>query len=151
MRSLIAAVALSTALSTLSAPFAVGEESTMPISVTVNMARVLRISEPAATIIIGNPAIADVVIQDPQTLVLTGKGFGQTNLIVLDAAGEPIADTLLEVVTQTADNITVFQGREPTTLACNPTCKPTIMVGDSTNFTSNAIASSLLVQNATGQ
>ncbi|MHB1102361.1 MAG: pilus assembly protein N-terminal domain-containing protein, partial [Devosia sp.] len=44
-----------------------------PISVKVNMARILRINTPAATVIIGNPGVADVTIQDPQTLVLTGK------------------------------------------------------------------------------
>ena len=55
-----------------------------PVSVQVNMARILRISAPAATVIIGNPGVADVTIQDPQTLILTGKSYGQTNLIVLE-------------------------------------------------------------------
>src|SRR5690606_18686027 len=74
-----------------------------PISVKVNMARILRINSPAATVIIGNPGVADVTIQDPQTLVLTGKSYGQTNLIVLDDLGNPIADTLVEVVQAQAD------------------------------------------------
>src|SRR5690606_19109308 len=34
-----------------------------PISVKVNMARILRINAPAATVIIGNPGVADVTIQ----------------------------------------------------------------------------------------
>src|SRR6201747_2236885 len=74
------------------------DEANAPISVKVNMARILRISAPAATVIVGNPGVADVTIQDPQTLVLTGKSYGETNLIVLDAKGNPIADTLVEVV-----------------------------------------------------
>ena len=37
-----------------------------------DQAKLLRISAPAHTVIIGNPGIADVTIQDPQTLVLTG-------------------------------------------------------------------------------
>lgn len=69
-----------------------------PVSVKVNMARILRINAPASTVIIGNPAIADVTIQDPQTLVLTGKAYGTTNLIVLDNRGSPIADTMVEVI-----------------------------------------------------
>ena len=40
-------------------------ETTDPISVKVNMARILRISAPAATVIIGNPGVADITIQDP--------------------------------------------------------------------------------------
>ena len=119
-----------------------------PISVKVNMARILRISSPAATVIIGNPGVADVTIQDPQTLVLTGKSYGQTNLIVLDDIGNPIADTLVQVVQAQADLVTVFMGDARTTLSCAPVCQPTIMLGDDTGFTSAAVASSGIVESA---
>lgn len=120
-----------------------------PIQVNVNMARVLRISAPAATVIVGNPGIADVTIQDPQTLVLTGKSYGQTNLIVLDSFGEPIADTLLDVVQMQAGVTTVYQGQLRTTLACAPVCQPVIMMGDDTTFTTQTLASSQIVKSAT--
>jgi hypothetical protein len=119
-----------------------------PISVKVNMARILRINAPAATVIVGNPGVADVTIQDPQTLVLTGKSYGQTNMIVLDDAGDPIADTLIEVVQAQADLVTVYLGGARTTLACSPVCQPTIMLGDDPAFSSEAIASSDLVESA---
>jgi Flp pilus assembly secretin CpaC len=119
-----------------------------PISVKVNMARILRISAPAATVIIGNPGVADVTIQDPQTLVLTGKSFGQTNLIVLDNLGNPIADTLVEVIQAQADLITVYQGNARNTLVCSPTCQPTIMLGDDPNFTATTLASSNILEQA---
>jgi Flp pilus assembly secretin CpaC len=117
-----------------------------PISVKVNMARILRISAPAATVIVGNPGVADVTIQDPQTLVLTGKSFGQTNLIVLDSQGNPIADTLVEVIQAQADLITVYQGNARNTLVCSPTCQPTIMLGDDPNFTATSVASSNILE-----
>jgi Flp pilus assembly protein, secretin CpaC len=116
-----------------------------PITVNANMARVLRLSAPAATVIVGNPGIADVTIQDPQTLILTGKNYGQTNLIVMDAAGTPVADTLIEVVQLQAGAMTVFQGMERTTVVCAPVCQPTVMLGDAPSYTSNAIASSRLI------
>jgi Flp pilus assembly secretin CpaC len=119
-----------------------------PISVNVNMARILRLSGPAATVIVGNPGIADVTIQDPRTLILTGKAYGQTNLIVLDASGEPVADTLVEVVQMQASTVTVFQGANRTSLACSPVCQSTVMLGDSTDFLSTTISSSRLVQSA---
>ena len=119
-----------------------------PISVKVNMARILRINAPAATVIIGNPGVADVTIQDPQTLVLTGKSYGQTNLIVLDDIGNPIADTLVEVVQAQADLVTVYLGNARTTLTCAPVCQPTIMLGDDPSFSSSAVASSNLVEGA---
>jgi Flp pilus assembly secretin CpaC len=117
-----------------------------PINVNVNMARILRINTAAATVIVGNPGVADVTIQDPQTLILTGKSFGQTNLIVLDSAGNPIADTLIEVVQMQAGIVTVYQGQARTSLACAPVCQSVVMMGDDTNYSSQTIASSQLVQ-----
>ena len=120
------------------------------VMVNVNMARILRINSPAATVIIGNPGIADVTIQDPKTLILTGKAYGQTNLIILDAVGNPIADTLIDVVRQEADLMTVYQGSARTTMVCNPECQPTPMLGDDPGYTSEAIASSSLISTAAG-
>ena len=117
-----------------------------PINVNVNMARILRINASAATVIVGNPGIADVTIQDPKTLILTGKSFGQTNLIVLDNAGNPIADTMIEVVQMQAGVTTVYQGQARTSLACAPVCQNVIMMGDDPNFSGQAVASSSLVQ-----
>lgn len=132
----------------LAAPVAAQAETTAPISVKVNMARILRISAPAATVIIGNPGVADVTIQDPQTLVLTGKSYGETNLIVLDNMGNPVADTMIDVVQGTSDNVTVYMGAARTTLACNPICQPTIMLGDDAAFSNSAYASSTLLETA---
>jgi Flp pilus assembly secretin CpaC len=120
-----------------------------PITVKVNMARILRINSPAATVVIGNPGVADVTIQDPQTLVLTGKTYGQTNIIVLDSAGNPIADTLVEVVQSQADLVTVFNAGARSTIACAPACAPSIIVGDDPEYTSNVVKSLGLVQGAT--
>jgi len=118
------------------------------VSVQVNMARLLRISSPAETVIIGNPGIADVTIQDAKTLILTGRSYGTTNLIVLDGAGNPIVDTMIEVVQRQGGIVTVFQGSARTTLACAPECQPIIMLGDNTDYTNDVIRSSGLVAGA---
>ena len=133
---------------TLAAPMPALAQDGAPINVNVNMARILRISAPAATVIVGNPGIADVTIQDPQTLILTGKSYGQTNLIVLDSRGEPVADTLVEVVQMSAGVMTVYQGQSRTTLSCAPTCQPVVMMGDDTGYSGSVLASSQLVQSA---
>ncbi|MBN9304512.1 MULTISPECIES: pilus assembly protein N-terminal domain-containing protein [unclassified Devosia] len=142
--------ALATAL-LMTAPVVALAATNEPISVKVNMARILRISAPAATVIIGNPGVADVTIQDPQTLVLTGKSYGSTNLIVLDSAGNPVADTMVSVVQATADTITVYNGQARTTLACDPVCQPTITLGDDAAFAGSAYASSTLLQQSAGK
>ena len=143
---LAALLALSASLAGGSGAVA-GETDT--VSVKVNMARILRINSPAATVIIGNPGIADVTIQDPTTLVLTGKSYGRTNLIILDSVGNPIADTKVDVVQELAGLVTVYQGNARTTLACEPTCQPVIMLGDDPAYTSNTITSSTLVESIT--
>ena len=67
------------------------------IGVTMNEAKIVKLARPADTIIIGNPAIADASVQDAKTIVLTGKGFGITNLVVLDTSGSPIIDEQVTV------------------------------------------------------
>ncbi len=146
LRLFIAAVALS-----VLAPSLAAAATNEPITVKANMARILRISAPAATVIIGNPGVADVTIQDPQTLVLTGKSYGQTNLIVLDSAGNPVADTMVSVVQATGDTVTVYMGTARTTLACDPVCQPTITLGDDATFGNAAFASSTLLKSAASQ
>jgi Flp pilus assembly secretin CpaC len=130
------------------APVAVRADTSEPISVKVNMARILRISAPAATVIIGNPIVADVTIQDPQTLVLTGKSYGETNLIVLDSLGNPIADTTISVVQGEADILTVYMGTARTSLSCKPVCQPTITLGDDGDFSQKAFISTNLIGSA---
>lgn len=143
LRSLAALVAVAALLT----PALAANEA--PVSVKVNMARILRINAPAATVIIGNPIVADVTIQDPQTLVLTGKSFGQTNLIVLDSKGNPIADTLVQVVQdQASDMVTVYMGDKRESLACSPICQPTIMMGDDTEFSGAALGATKAINGA---
>ena len=101
-----------------------------PIFVTVDQARVMQISRPADTVIIGNPAIADAVIRDSQTLVITGRSYGTTNLIVLDVDGQPIADELLTVQAAEDFLVTMYVGQRRATFSCTPSCQPTVAVGD---------------------
>ena len=146
--SLLRPILAIAAIGLMLAPLAAAADSGEPISVKVNMARILRISAPAATVIIGNPGVADVTIQDPQTLVLTGKSYGQTNLIVLDSMGNPVADTMITVIQAQTDLVTVYLGTARTTLSCAPVCQPTIMLGDDVPFSTSAYASSSLVDTA---
>lgn len=147
VRSALIAAGLIAAAIGSAMPATASEETTL-VSVNANMARVLRLSAPAATVIIGNPAVADVTIQDPQTLVLTGKSYGRTNMIILDNRGDPIADTVVEVTQLVSDTVTVFMGSQRTSLACTPVCQPTIMLGDDAGYTSTVITSSTMVNDA---
>jgi len=113
----------------LSASLAAAED-VAPLVVGIDRAKVMRISRPADVVILGNPAIADATIQDNQTLIITGRSFGSTNLIVLDAAGQPIADEIVNVTTTNDDVVTVYKRASRETLSCTPDCSPTLTIGD---------------------
>lgn len=110
-----------------------------PIEVLVDHAKVMHIARPADIVIIGNPGIADATIQDSQTLIITGHSFGTTNLIVLDAKGEAIADELVTVQPSDDDLVTVYRvdrdkGMSRETFSCNPACAPTLAIGDANDW-----------------
>lgn len=111
------------------------------VSVQMNMARILRLPSPASTVVVGNPVIADATIQDPQTLVLTGNGYGTTNLIALDAVGNPIADLLVHVSAEHDNMVIVFQGTNKESVACAPTCQPMALGGDNVTYNGEVVES----------
>jgi Flp pilus assembly secretin CpaC len=58
------------------------------LAVTLDQAKMVRIPAGTQTLIIGNPIIADVtMLKNVGMMVVTGKSFGQTNLIALDNSG----------------------------------------------------------------
>ena len=93
------------------------------IEVTMNQAKIVRLARPADTIVVGNSAIADASVQDSSTIVLTGKGFGVTNLVVLDAEGTPIVDEQVTVVRQDVSSVRIYRRSEIQTLSCTPYCE----------------------------
>lgn len=100
------------------------------IEVTVDHAKVMRVSKPASTIIIGNPGIADATVQDSTTLIITGKSYGVTNMIILDEDGQPIADTLLTVRAEAVNAVTVYRRTDRVTYSCSPNCERSLALGD---------------------
>ncbi|OBQ67880.1 pilus assembly protein N-terminal domain-containing protein [Mesorhizobium erdmanii] len=93
------------------------------IDVIMNQAKIVKLSRPADTIVVGNPAIADASVQDASTIVLTGKGFGVTNLVVLDQEGNPIVDAQVTVVRQAASSVRIYRRAEVQTMSCTPYCE----------------------------
>lgn len=102
-----------------------------PVMVTVDRAKVFRIEDGAAAVIVGNPFIADVAMFDQNTVVVTGKSYGTTNLVILDGDNKPIVDEVITVRSSEDDVVSVYKKGLRTTLSCQPTCEPTLRLGDS--------------------
>lgn len=107
---------------------AVGSSGT--IILALDHARVMRMVGDVTTIIIGNPAIADVSMPDPQTVILTGKSYGETNMVMLDAVGNILAEQMLQVTLRGQSLVSVYRGVQRTTLSCSPTCQIRPTPGD---------------------
>lgn len=108
-----------------------GYSDSEKVIVTVDQAKVFRISRPAATIIIGNPSIVDATVEDDQTLVLTGRSFGVTNLIILDENGDAVIDQAVVVRGSETNTVRIYRGGDNReTLACAPVCEATVTIGD---------------------
>lgn len=121
------------------------------VLVTVDNAKVFRVSRPAATVIIGNPSIVDATIQDQKTLVLTGRSFGVTNLIILDSDGNAIIDQQVVVRGHETNTVRIYRQSSRETMACAPVCEPTLTIGDDSrafNFASQQITSRNNLSNA---
>ena len=93
------------------------------IEVIMNQARIVKLTRAADTIVVGNPAIADASVQGANTIILTGKGFGVTNLVVLDSDGTAVIDEQVTVVRQTAQSVRIYRRADIQTLSCTPYCE----------------------------
>ncbi len=88
--------------------FAQAQEKT--IYVDLDYARILRLPDGAQTLVIGNPLIADVtMLKNNRLMVVTGKSFGATNLIILDNSGSQVGESLITVVPPN-DKLVVMRG-----------------------------------------
>lgn len=102
------------------------------VTVSVDDARILKLPDRVATIVIGNPLIADAALQSGGILVVTGKGFGSTNLLALDRAGAVLMDKTIQVLgPASSDLVVVYRGVERESYSCAPECERRLTLGDS--------------------
>src|SRR5690606_21278582 len=75
--------------------------------VPVNESKALHLATPAATVMVGNPAIADVTIENAQLLYVMGRSYGTTNLIILNNEGKHIPDMNVIVPSTISASVTL--------------------------------------------
>lgn len=103
--------------------------------VDLNKSEMLRLPAAAGAIVVGNPLIADISVQDADTLFVVGRGFGETNLIVLDRAGQTIMNADIQVTSVTPSHgLRVFNATRRQTYSCAPYCQPSPILGDDSEF-----------------
>jgi hypothetical protein len=77
-------------------------------------ARVVKLAKPADSLVVGDPTVVDVTLQNPTTVVVFGKAPGETNLVVLTKDQELLLDWPVIVSPVNARHVTVLnaQGTE---------------------------------------
>lgn len=118
---------------------AAAESSAGTISVNVDQARLVKLPARVATIVVGNPLIADVALQAGGVLVVTGKGYGATNFIAMDRSGDVLVDRQIQVEGPTDQLVTVYRGVDRESYSCMPICQRRVTLGDGDTFFKSAM------------
>jgi len=104
--------------------------SAADITVILDQAKLVKLPERVATIVIGNPLIADASVQAGGLMVITAKGYGMTNLIALDRTGSVLMEKSVEVQGPRTNVVVVYRGVERESYSCTPKCERRITLGD---------------------
>ncbi len=100
------------------------------LRITLDQAQVAKLPPNTATVVIGNPAIADITsLKGNVGMIVTGRSFGHTNMIALDAAGNLIDEKQIHVE-PIKDVLVVQRGTVRESYSCDPLCMPAAVLGD---------------------
>ncbi len=97
-----------------------------PVSVEIDHSTRVQLRGAAGSVIVGNPNIADVTVVDANTLYITGKGYGVTEIVAVDGIGRTLFHGEVVVTAPAAGQVRVWRGGQLTEMACATSCAATI-------------------------
>jgi|SRR4051794_5996641 hypothetical protein len=71
-------------------------------------ARVVKLAKPATSVVVGDPTVADVTLDTPETVIVFGKTPGETNILVLSGNQELLLDWPVIVSPVSARHVSVL-------------------------------------------
>jgi Flp pilus assembly secretin CpaC len=113
------------------------------VLVILDQAKLINLPEKVATIVVGNPLIAEASLQAGGLVVITGKGYGMTNFIVLDRAGAVMMEKSILVQGPSEHVVVVHRGILRESYSCTPICEPQITLGDNSAYLGAALTDSM--------
>ncbi len=126
MRRLLALVAVTSALAAAPAL----AQAARPVNVELDGATRVQLRGAASSVVVGNPNIADVTVVDASTLFITGRGYGVTEVVAVDAIGRTLFQSAVVVSPAQSGQVRVWRGGQVTEMACGASCAPTVRAGD---------------------
>ncbi len=93
-------------------------------TVHINQSRRILLRGAAASVIVSDPSVADVSMIDAHSVILQGKGYGQTDVLVIDHAGRTLLDDRVLVTAPETGVVTVHRGAATMDYTCAARCQP---------------------------
>jgi hypothetical protein len=93
--------------------------------VGLNEGRRIILHGSAANVVVANPAVADVTMVDGHSIIILGRGYGATAIMVLDHSGRVLFDGHVRVSPPEQGLVTIHHGAESADVYCIATrCAP---------------------------
>jgi len=108
------------------AVLAAGGARAQSLNVEIDRSARVALTGSAASVIVGNPDIADVTVVDANTLFVTGKGYGVTEVIAVDGLGRTLYQGEIVVTGGSTGSVRVWRGAQATEMACAASCSTSI-------------------------
>jgi len=105
-------------------------------TVEINKTQIMHLPAPASAIVVGNTAIADVSVHSPNLLFIVGRGYGVTNMIVLNDLGQTIMEADIQVKNSNSNTgkRVMLVGQGWRSYECSPFCQPAPVLSDDPGF-----------------
>jgi Flp pilus assembly secretin CpaC len=100
-----------------------GAAQAQEMRVALDQSRAIELNQPISGVVIGNPGVAGVSVQNDRLLFVTGRSYGQTNVIVVGANGKPILERRITVVPDESNVVMVTRGAATARMECTPLCR----------------------------
>ncbi|MGH7028116.1 pilus assembly protein N-terminal domain-containing protein [Brevundimonas sp.] len=97
-----------------------------PLNIEIDRSTRVQLRAPAGSVIVANPKIADVTVVDANTLFITGKGYGVTDIVAVDALGRSLFQSQVVVSAGSTGSVRVWRGAQATEMACGSSCSPSV-------------------------
>ena len=96
------------------------------MSLGIDRSQRVQLRGAVSSVIVSNPQIADVTVVDANTIVVTGKGYGTTEIMAVDSIGRTLFQNQIVVSGGQAGALRVWRGGKATEMACAATCSPSM-------------------------
>jgi Flp pilus assembly secretin CpaC len=112
------------------------------LAVELNHSRRVVVPGAIANVLVVDPKVADVAVLDDHSVIVLGRGYGETEIVVTDHAGRLLMDSRIAVTGNAGGLVTVYHGtQDALEYSCSSRCALTASNGQTETSSANAASS----------